>query len=878
MTDNIVRNINKLIFYDLFHCPKAWLALIIMVLSQTLLLGQNIIFADTIPYTDSLLIRPVDTISSQDTLKPKSKALDKKVDYKASDSLRFEVKEQRVYQYNNAEVKYDKINLTANYIEADFKKTLVYATFTLDSLEKQTGLPVFSENDQKYESLEMRYNYTTKVGWIRNVFTQEGEGYLHGKTIKKMSNDIINIRDGAYTTCDQKDPHFGFRFSKSQLVPNNKIVTGPAYLVIEEVPTPLVIPFGLFPIKKGQRSGILFPNINESAARGFFLENGGYYFAINDYMDFAITGDIYTHGSWAIRPYYRYAKRYKFTGNFDLKYTVNIEGDKGAPDYQRNEDLRINWVHSQDAKAHPTRRFSANVNFVTSKFNQYNLTNTNDYLSNTFQSSISYQKNWAGKYFLTANLNHSQNTIDKSVSLTLPQIAFNVNQFYPFRRKEPVGKLRWYENINMKYSNSLENRVATSDSLLFRPGWEDDFKSGMKHNIPISTSAKILKFINWSSSANYNERWYVRTIRKNWVDTSETRGYVKTDTVDGFSAARDYDFSTGLSTKVYGMFTFKKGPVTAIRHVLTPNVSFSYRPDFGTDKWGYYKTYKADTLGNIRSYSIYDGALYGGPSSGRSGRLNFSFTNNLEMKVRSKKDTVTGTKKVVLIDNFSINFGYDFAKDSLRWSKVSVTGRTILFKKLNINYSSTWDPYVLDSAGTRNLNKLEWDVNRRLVRIDNYNWSLSVDYRLSPKPAQKVEAPPGAIEEEVDYVNRNLDQYIDWSNPWSLNISYTFRYVNNFKYINGIKNSADDLIQSIRLTGDLSLTPKWKIGFGTGYDLKAKKVTYTTLDIYRDLHCWEMRMSMVPFGDRKYWSFIINVKSQLLKDLKLTKKKDFRDY
>lgn len=840
--------------------------------------SQNTIVVDTLSSSDTLLIRTIDTVPVADTSKIRKNVLDKKVIYSAKDSIRFEVKEQIVFQYNNAVVKYDKLTLEANFIEADFKKNLVYATFTLDSTEKEIGLPVFTENDQKFESREMRYNYTTKKGKIRNVFTKEGDGYLHGKLIKKMSNDIINIKDGAYTTCDQKDPHFGFRFSKSQLVPNNKIVTGPAYLVIEDVPTPLVIPFGLFPIKKGQHSGIIFPSINESVNRGFFFENGGYYFSISDKMDLAITGDLYTRGSWAVRPYLRYAKRYRYTGNFDFKYAINIEGDKGSVDYKKNKDFSIRWVHSQDAKAHPTRRFSANVNIVTRKFNNYNLASTNDYLSNTFQSSISYQKSWAGKYFLTANFNHSQNTIDKSMSITLPQVTFNVNQFYPFRRKEPVGKLKWYENISIKYSTNAENRISTYDTLVFTPGWEKGFQNGMKHNIPISTSAKVLKFFNWSIGGNYNERWYLQTIRKNWVDTSDTTGYVKTDTVDGFSAARDFDFSTGLSTKMYGMYTFSKGPVTAIRHVISPSVSFSMRPDFGKENWGYYKTYQSDTAGNISRYSIYEGSLYNGPSDGQSGRIGFTITNNLEMKVKSKKDTITGTKKIVLIDNLTLTTGYDLAKDSLRWSKLSISGRTVLFKKLNINFSSTLDPYILDSSGTKNLNQFEWDVNRRLLRLDRTSWSFSIDYRLSSKPPQKKAPAPGLAEEDREYINRNLDQFIDWENPWSLNFSYSFSYSNTFKYIDGVKNKTQDLVQSLRLSGDISLTSKWKIGFTSGYDFKASKITYTTVDIYRDLHCWEMRMSWVPMGERKSWNFILNVKSTLLKDLKLTKKKDFRDF
>ncbi len=858
------------------------------------------------PSGDSASLILTDTTSSPDdstgikgidmSIKKKDNGVDAPVTYKAVDSIRFSIPEKKIYMYKNGEVYYQKITLKADYIEPDFNTNVIYATGITDSLGKTTGEPVFTENEQSFRSKAMSYNFKTRKGVIRSVITKEGEGYLHGQRVKKMSDNTINIQGGKYTTCNLDHPHFEFRFNKSKVIPDNKIITGPAHLVIEGVSTPLFIPFGLFPNKKGQKSGVIIPTYGESSNRGFYFENGGYYWAISDYMDLEMLGDIYTRGSWALKPNFRYVKRYKYSGNLNLNIARNMTGDRGAPDFSENKDFSIRWSHRQDPKARPNSNFSANVNIVSNSYNKYNPTSTANYLSNQFQSSISYQTNFDQKYYLTLNANHNQNTLNKSVSVTLPSVTFTANRFYPFRAKKQVGTLKWYENITVNYSANAENRVNTYDSLLFDKKWASRMTNGVKHSIPISSSIKVMKYFTLTNSISLTERWYYKTIRKNWVNdslftaTDTTIGYVREDTIDGFAAAHDFSMSSSLNTRLYGMLSFKKGPVLAIRHVFSPSISFSWRPDFSDPWWGYYKTYQKDAKGTIGTYSIFERGIYGGPGSGKSGSISFSLSNNLEMKVRSRKDTVTGTKKIKLIENFTINGSYNLAADSLKWSKITMNGRTTLFKNLTLNYRSSWDPYILDSTGKRRLNKLEWDVNRRLFRLENTNWSFSLNWNLKggakkgAKQDKNDEYETGTQRQdlspddpELADIYYNPDNYVDFNVPWSLNIAYSFSHTATHTYPNYVDVKTNKLIQSLSFSGDVSLTPKWKVSFTSGYDFENKKINYTSINIFRDLHCWEMRFNWIPIGALKSWNFQINVKSSILQDLKLTKKKDFRD-
>ncbi len=863
----------------------------LQVIPDTLLPDSLYLLPDT-----SISIFPVSDSAKIDSTKTaSSEMLSATVAYKAKDSIRFEVESRKVFMYQNADITYEDIGLKSARVDIDFASNSVFAEGKTDSTGKLIETPVFTEGDQVFESETMRYNFKTKKGLIRKVITEDGAGYLHGDRIKKMPDDNINIQSGAYTTCNLKHPHFEFRFKKAKVIPGKKIVTGPAYLTIADVPTPLYIPFGIFPNKTGQRSGIIIPSYGESSNRGFFFENGGYYWAINDNMDLQLTGDIYTRGSWSLEPEFRYKKRYKYNGTMRLAYAFNRIGEEGATNFQEDKGFSIFWSHRQDPKARPNSSFSASVNISSNSFNKYNPVSTNNYLSNTFQSSIAYQTNFNQKYFLTVNSSYTQNTLDRSVRLTMPQLNFNTNTFYPFKKKKREGQEKWYERITVKYSMNAENTISTYDTLLFDSDFASRMKNGMKHDIPISSSIKVLKYFNLSNSIRYTERWYSSTTRKNWVNdtlftaTDTTVGYVQEDTVYGFSANRDFSYTASLNTRLYGMFSFMKGPVKALRMVHNPSISFTYHPDFADPFWGYYYKYQADAEGEEDTYSIYENGIYGGPPEGVMGRVSFSLSNNLEMKVRSKKDTITGTKKVKLIDNFTMSMSYDMAKDSLNWSALSLSGRTTLFKNLQITYRSSWDPYIRDSADTKNLNKFEWDVNGRLFRLENTSWNVGLNFRLSSKDFEKKgektddvdkpkERPRNSSQQEIDEVELFPERYVDWSIPWNLNVRYSLGYTANHRYPDYVHETDKNLIQSLSFSGDLSITKKWKVMFRSGYDFENGEITYTSIDIVRDLHCWEMSFNWVPMGFRKQWSFQINVKSSILQDLKLTKKKDWRDF
>lgn len=849
---------------------------------------------------DTLKIGPTpDTLKlSADTLlkdstavsKKKKEKLNSKVDYSATDSVSMDMTVQKVFLFNDAEINYEKTNLKAAYIEISFKKSTAFAKGVTDSTGKEIGVPNFKDGEQSFKSKLLTYNFETKKGIISRVITQQGEeGYMHGDIVKRMPDNTINAHKGGYTTCNLDHPHFELHFTKAKVIPNNKIVTGPVYLSIADVPLPLALPFGLFPNKKGRSSGILIPSYGESASRGFYFENGGYYWGISDYMDLKVLGDVYTRGSWAVKPTFNYKKRYKYNGTFDFGYAINKTGTEGTPDYIKNRDFYVRWSHRQDAKARPKSNFSANVNIQSNKYNQYNPVSASNYLSNTFNSSISYQYTEAGKYYFTANMNHSQNTLNKTVTVTLPELSFSVNQFYPFRAKNVTGKTRWYENISMNYNMNTRNELSTYDSLFLKPEMYDQFRYGMQHSIPVSSSIKILKVLNMTNSFSFNDRFYPNSIQKTWVNDTlfsnndTVVGYVHTDTINGFRQAMDYSFTSSLTTKLYGMVQFKKGPVRAIRHVLTPSVSFSYRPDFGAKSWGYYKEVQSDTLGTMQRYSIFSNGIYGTPSDGKSGALNFSLSNNLEMKVRSKKDTISGMKKIVLIESFTISSSYDLAKDSLRWSNINMSGHTTLFKNLQLQYTSSWDPYALDSTRTRNINKFEWDVHHRLLRLENTTWSFGLNYNIGSQQFQKnkdKKAPSTPTQEkpkdeEVEQILSQPQDYINWNNAWNLSLKYTFNYRSN--YNSTADKMKSELIQTLSFNGDISVTNKWKLSATSGYDFKNNKITYTSLNIIRDLHCWEMRINWIPIGGMKSWNFQINVKASVLQDLKLTKKKDFRD-
>ena len=827
--------------------------------------------------TDSLKIK--NDTTKKDTTKKSDFALSSKVDYKAKDSIRFDIKEEKAYLYGKAEIKYEDIDLTAEYIEISFKVNQLFAKGVIDSTGKLVGKPVFKQGTENFTSTTLTYNFKTKKGFIAGIFTKEGDSYLQGKTVKKFPDNSINVKNGLYTTCDLEHPHYEIKFNKARVIPNDKIVSGPAYLVIEDVPTPIALPFGFFPNKQGQKSGIIIPTYGESDSRGFYLSNGGYYFGLGQYMDLSLKGDIYSHGSWNIDPTLNYVERYKYSGNLNFGYSTTIDGVKGTSDYEKAHDFFIRWSQRQDPKAHPNSTFSASVNASSSNYNNHNLSSTPDFLAAELNSAVSYTSVIDNNYNLSVSMSSDQNRLTHVIGLNLPEVAFSVNRFYPFQNENKVGKANWYDNISVGYTMDAKNSINTYDSLLFRKNILKQMQNGMEHIIPISSSVNVLKNFKWTNSANYFERWYLQTIRKHWVkDTLFSGGdttvhYLKTDTVQGFRAERDFNFQSSLSTIIYGMYQFKNCKIIAIRHVMTPTVSFTYTPDFGSPTWNYYR-YSADQSKSnekpLRYYSIFSNETYSAPPANKSGVVGFALDNNLDMKVRSKKDTVNGTKKIVLIEDFKISTGYDVAKDSNNWSNIAMSGRTKLFKNLIVTYASSWDPYAVDTSG-HDIKEFQFQKNKQLFRPSSSEWEFGLNWALQSKTKKKDIVSNKATQDELDNIKKHKDDYIDFDDPWHLNIQYILLFTNTLD--SKTSTIQRKVTQTLGLDGSVSISAKWQVTFKSGYDFVDKQLSYTTLSIHRDLHCWDMSFDWTPTGLQKSYNLTIRVKSAVLQDLKLTKKK-----
>lgn len=800
------------------------------------------------------------------TKAPSTDQLKSQVKYNAKDTIRFNLAEDKVFLRNEAQITYENMNIKAGYIEIDWETRTLYAEGVRDTDGVLKQLPVFAQGSENFTAYNMRYNFDTKKGKITHVTTQEGEGYIHGETVKRDANSDFYIRSGKYTTCNLDTPHFYIKSNKLRVINQKKVVTGPAYLVIEEVPTPLVIPFGFFPSKKGRNSGLLFPAFGESAARGFYLQKLGWYFGFSDYVDAALTADLYTLGSYLVNVSSNYAKRYRLRGNVRLNYSEIKTSERELIDYSLSRDFLVNWSHAQDVKSHPGSNFGASVQAGTGTFYRNNLSSAANYLRSEYSSSISYSRQWLGTPFsLSTALSHRQNLISKTINISAPELSFNIARITPFKRKTQIGEEKWFEKIGTSYTLKAVNRISTIDSLLFKEESLKKFSTGIQHGIPLSTSFKAMKYFSVSPSANYAGHFYFYSVRKRY-DIAEKK--VITDTLRKFSSAHDYNLSASMNTRVYGMYEFSKSPVAAIRHVISPAIGFTYRPDFSRmhigfgNSGGYYRTY-TDESGKKILYSIYDGqsSISGIPPAGKYGSITFGLDNNLEMKVRTQSDTGAALKKIKLLESLSFSSGYNLIADSMPVQQISASGRTTLFDKLNINFGASFDPYIKTADG-ESLNQSELEVNQRLARMTTAGVSLSANLASGQSEEKK---------EKIKEQNLNPEDYIDFSVPWSLNISYNLNYSKPYDLAKPTTS------QSVSFNGDLKLTERWKVGYTSGFDFETHDFTYSSFSFYRDMHCWEMRLSWIPFGGQQSYNFQINVKSSMLQDLKLTKKNDFYD-
>ena len=822
---------------------------------------------------DSLFVQKQDSL---DLKKNKKKAvLDARIDYSAEDSLTFFLDNKDVFLYNKAKIDYDKMKLESGFMTVNFDTKTLFAEGVKDSTDTIAQAPIFKEGNAEYKSKELKYNFDTKQGIISNVFTKESDGYLHGEKVKKKDDRTMYISSGMFTTCDNEEhPHFGISFSKAKAITDDKIVTGPAWFSLMEIPLPVGIPFAYFPFTDGKKSGFLMPSYGNATNRGYYLRNIGWYFAINDYIDLALRGDIYTNLSYALNISSSYVKRYKYRGSIEFRYEDNHTGLKNTPSYSSSSDFKFRWTHSQEAKSHPYRTFSANVNLVSSKFNQYT-TNVSDYFNNTTTSSIAFSTRFGSAWSFTANLGESYNINSGAISLDLPSMTLSSIQFYPFRKKKSSGKRKWYEDISFSYRANLINTIDTYDSLLTSSDLIKNFRNGIMHSIPISSNVKILKHLNWTNSISYTERWYTNSLSKTYNPETDL---IDKDTIYGFIANRNANFTSSINTRLYGMFTFKKGFIKAVRHVINPSISFNYTPDFSEPSLGFYDFY-TDKEGKRVYYSKTENGVFGSPPQGASGVISFSLGNNLEMKVPDKNDTVEGMRKIVLLEAFNISSGYDLARDSVNWQPLRLTARTTLFKKLLINFSAAYTPYVLNENGVLT-NELLWHKEGRLFQKQNSQWTLNMSWNLNSKADHSQTTGDYHSPTEMQYSpfsnpNEILSEHVDFSIPWNLTLGVNYSRLSS--YIVSIAGYQTNQSATLTARGDLNLTEKWKIGFSSGYDFINKDFTYTSIDFYRDLHCWEMRMNWIPFGPRQGWNFSISVKAPMLQDLKYEKRNDFRN-
>lgn len=810
----------------------------------------------------------------------------------ANDSSWNEVDENILHLYSGAKVKYQDFELAADYIRLDRNTNELFASGVTDHNGKYVGRPVVifpGESPKTVDSLV--YDYKSQEGNTYGIMTEEDGAYVQARVVRKNIYDELSLRTGMYSTCNLPYPHthFGIQFTKG-LLAKNHIIVGPAYLVVQNIPVKfLAIPFGFFPKSNKRSSGFLFPSFGEDATRGFSIRDMGWYLAFNDYWDSEIRGSIYSKGAWESSVRTNYMVNYKYSGGFNIRYASTPSGVEGTENYGVNRDFNVSWTHTQRQEANPGTSFSASVNFGTSSyfrntgFNQQN--SMEDLTRNNMSSSIAYGKVFAdGKVNFTSNLSHRQDMTSGRVDLELPSFSLNVSTFNPFDSKNRVGDQKWYQRITVGYSLQGRNNISTADSLLFKKEALKDFTNGFQHSIPISLSLNAFKYFQINTSVNYTERWYLQTIRKTLVN--EVNGFSSSrDTVSGFERAYDYSMSAGLSTKIYGMYP-KMGKIQAIRHVITPSVNLNYRPDFSDPRFGFYRDFVSDN-GVVERYSIFENGIFGGPGAGKSMGIGFSVDNNIEAKVRNSNDT-TGKeafRKVKIIQGLTFSGNYNFMADSLKLSVISFSGRTSLFKeKINLNFNGTFDPYTYNRETGQRINRYAIKEGS-LARLTNFG--LSFDYSLNPN-ANKSRSDnidslrnqmPNMTAEQADALARistDPNAFVDFNIPWNLNGSFSMNY--NKTWNRDQRRMINNVTATVNVNGDFNVTPKWKVQFNSGYDLKQKAVSLTRFSIYRDLHCWDLSVGWTPFGQYKSYNITIRAKASILQDLKLTKRQSHYSY
>ena len=841
---------------------------------------------------------------------PRSKnSLDAPVVYTASDSITFDMFDSRANLYGSSQVQYQNLELLADKITISLDSSLVHAAGREDSTGSVNGKPIFRQGNEEYEPDKISYNFKTRKAFITNVYTKQGEGFMTTNESKRDSSGLLYINGGKYTTCDAQHPHFYLKMSRAKVRPGENVVFGPAYLVVADVPLPLAVPYGFFPFTHSYQSGFIVPSYGDETTRGFYLREGGYYFAINDYLDLKVVGDIYTKGSWGISGSMNYRKRYKYSGSLYLSFQKTVYDEKSEPSVS---DFKLTWTHRQDSKANPSQSFSASVNYASTSYDKNNLTSRYEpesYTQSTRTSSVSYSKTFSDiGLTLSGTFNLSQSLRDSMVSVTLPTLNITLARLYPLKRKHAVGKERWYEKIALSYTGTFQNSISTKDYKLFKSNLIKDWRNGMRHQVPISATFQLFNHINLTASFNFTDRMYMQKVYQDW---DQDRQKVVRDTVMGFYNVYNYNTSLSVNTKLYGFYTplpwagGKK--IQAIRHVFTPSISFSYTPDFGSDRYGYYGSYQrtdvnGTPLGDPVIYSHFANGMYGTPSRGMSGSISMDVSNNVEMKVYSKKDT-TGYRKISLIDELGASLSYNMAAKSRPWSDLSTRLRLKLSKSYTFSLNAVFATYAYEFDKNGNVvvgDKTEWSYGR-FGRFQGMSQNLS--YTFNNQTFKKIrerllglntsskdsDEADDEEEEEVDPEMQNVDPerrkgergakrdqgnrvdedgYIKFQLPWSFNVSYGVIMRENTSAKINEKNMRYPFkfTHTLNFSGNLRISEGWNITFSSGYDFNYKRLSMTTASLSRDLHCFSMSCSMVITPYRSF-NFNFQADASALRDV-----------
>ena len=815
---------------------------------------------------------PADTlkkVSTEKSLKDEETegGIDEKITYSAEDSVVALVPIGKVILYGNAKVIYGTMTMEADFLEIDYVRSTVKAYGRIDSLGKLVGAPTFKEGDETMQADTVKYNLKSKKGKIYNALTKQGELLVKGSEIKKDSNDVVYFKNMLCLPCQEADARTGFRATRAKVIPNDKIVTGPMYLEIGGVPTPLGLPFGYFPNTKKHHNGILMPVFGNSPLRGFNLRQGGYYWGINDMTNLIFRGDIYADGSWMVGATNSYNVLYKSVGSLGFTYSQFNQGDRDLPSFTKQRAYSVDWHHTQDNRSNPSVRFGADVNFrFNQQFNRLNADNSGQYLQNTFQSNINHTKIYKiGS--LSMNAMHTQNSIDSTMQFVFPSLTFNVNRFFPLKRENAV-RPNVFDKIQASYLLEAKNTLSGKDADIFKGSIVDSLNSGIRHSLPISTNFNILKYITATPGLNLTGYMYRQSTRRVYLP-EDTISVVRRLTDQSGSFAYDASFYTNFSTQVYFDYLYRRGNLKQIRHLLIPSLAYNYRPDYGEESYGNYKQVQIDSIGNVEKYSIYERSVFGGPAAGKQNMLSLNLNNNVEAKLKQHSDTGISYRKVKVLQNLSMSGGYNFAADNFKLSIIQMNARTVVFKYFDVVANAALDPYRYDKELGDKVDEYQYNSDGRLARITSMYFTVATSIGSNMLEALRNTRRPNSMTNAVEKGSGQEGQ-VPGALVWNLQLNYNLNLAN----VNDTKLQPS---HQLRATGDISPTKFWRLGVTTGYDFTTQALSYTSINFYRDLKCWEARIDWVPFGQRKSYAVAINLKASMLRDIETKRQRQWFD-